>query len=97
MENKKFRVITTKDANGNPVRKFVSYDEEVPEPECFQYGDYKLVDEDKIQEAKEEHLKNIFDTIKEVAKDDRFWIVKKCGDNKCTVGWKIDFPQMYTK
>ena len=97
MENKKFRVITTKDTNGNYVKKFVPYDEEVPEPECFQYGDYVVVNEDQIQEAKEELLKQIFDVIKEVANDDRFWIVKKCEDNKCTVGWKIDLPQMYTK
>jgi SepF-like predicted cell division protein (DUF552 family) len=97
MENEKFRLITVKDENGNPVRKFVHYDEEVPEPECFVYGDYVVVDEDQIQEAKEEHLKKIFNTIKEVAKDDRFWIVKKGKDNKFIVGWKLDFTQMYTK
>ena len=97
MENKKFRVITVKDANGNPIIKFVPYDEEAPEQECFQCGDYVVVDEDQIQEAKEDLLKGIFDTIKEVAKDDRFWIVKKLNDNKFTVGWKLDFPQMYSK
>ena len=97
MKNIKYRVISEKDNNGNLVKRFVPYDEESPEQECFQYGDYVVVDEDQIQEAKEELLKGIFDTIKKVAKDDRFWIVKKLNDNKFTVGWKLDFPQMYSK
>ena len=97
MENKKFRRSIAKDENGNPIQKFVPYDEKGSELECFVYGDYVVVDEDQIQGAKEEHLKSIFNTIKEVAKDDRFWIVKKRKDNKFIVGWKIDFTQMYTK
>lgn len=97
MESKKFRVITVKDENGKPVQKFVPYDQEAPEQECFEYGDYVVVDEEQIQEAKEVLLQDIFNTIKEVAKDDRFWIVKKREGNKCTVGWKIDFTQMYSK
>ena len=56
-----------------------------------------MVDEDQIQEAKDELLVRLFDTIKKVAKDDKFWIVKKNEDGKCTVAWKIEFPQMYTK
>ena len=109
MENKKFRVITTKDENGNPVRKFVPYDEEAPEPECHQYGDYVKVKEDQIQEAKEALLVQLFDMLKEIAKDDKFWIVKRASDfdnsilgrpagfadDDVTVGYKIDLPQMY--
>lgn len=35
--------------------------------------------------------------IQEVAKDDRFWIVKDMDEEgMVTVGWQIDFPQMYT-
>ena len=96
MEDKKFRVITDKDENGNPVRKLVPYDE-VPEPECHMYGNYVLVDEDHIQAAKDELLVSLFETIKEIAKNDKFWIVKQNEGNKYSVAWKIDFPQMYTE
>ena len=70
---------------------------EAPEQESFTYGDFVVIDEHQIQEAKEVLLEDMFCAIKEIAKDDRFWIVKKRDDNKCTVAWKIDFPQMYTK
>lgn len=96
MENKMFRVITEKDVNGNPVRKFVPT-EEVPEPECYVYGDYISVYENQIPAAKNELLEMLFHTIKEIAQNDKFWIVKQKEDGKYTVGWKIDFPQMYTK
>jgi hypothetical protein len=96
MENKKFNIIISKDENGNLIKKFAPFDEN-HQVECFQYGDYVMVDEDQIQEAKEELLVGILNTIKEVAKNDRFWIVKPVDGGKCTVGWKIDFPQMYSK
>ena len=109
MENKKFNVVITKDENGNPVKKFVPCDQEAPKPECHQYGDYMKVKEDQIQEAKDKMLVQLFDMIKELAKDDKFWIVKRASDydgsplgrpagfadDDVTVGYKIDFPQMY--
>ena len=108
MEDKKFRVITEKDENGNHVRKFVPV-EEAPEPECHQYGDYVKVKENQIQEAKDNLLEQLFDMLKELAKDDKFWIVKRASDfdnsilcrpagfadDDVTVGYKIDLPQMY--
>jgi len=108
MENKKFRAITEKGVNGNPIRKFVPI-EEAPEPECHQYGDYLKVKESQIQEAKDALLVQLFDMLKEIAKDDKFWIVKRASDfdnsilgrpagfadDDVTVGYKIDLPQMY--
>jgi arsenate reductase-like glutaredoxin family protein len=38
------------------------------------------VKEDKIQEAKDELLNRFLDTIKELAKDDKFWIIKRAAD-----------------
>ena len=107
MENKKFRVITVKDENGNPVREFVPV-EEAPEPECFVYGGYLWCAADKIQETKEVLLEQMIGTIRELAEKDNFWIVKDSKaftdgpvpvvpENDCTVAWKIDFPQMYTQ
>lgn len=94
MENMKFRHVT-EIVDGNPVRKWVPADK-VPEPECHLYGNYVTCDKDKIQEAKKELIETVFDVIREVAKDDRFWIVKDTAEEgKVTVAWKIDFPQMY--
>ena len=104
MENKTFKVVTTI-ANGNPVRKF----EPLDKPECHQYGDYVKVKEDQIQEAKDALLVQLFDMLKEISKDDKFWIIKRASDfdgsilgrpagfadNDVTVGYKIDLPQMY--
>lgn len=108
MENKKFRVVT-EIVDGKSVRKFVPYDEEAPEPECHQYGGVMKVKEDQIQEAKEALLARLFDMLKEIAKDDKFWFVKRASDfdnsilgrpagfadDDVTVGYKIDLPQMY--
>lgn len=93
MENKKFRVITENDENGNDVTRFVP----IAVPECHVYGDYLKVEESEIAEAKEELLGLLFATIKNIALDDKFWIVKKTEDGQYTVGWKIEFPQMYTQ
>lgn len=94
MENKKFRVVT-EIVDGKPVRKFLPV-EEAKEPECHLYGGYVACGKDEIQAAKDAQLESIFEVIREVAKDDRFWIVKDTGEvGKVTVAWKIDFPQMY--
>ena len=102
MENKTLKVVTTIDENGNTVKKFEL-------PECHQYGDYVKVKESQIQEAKDELLLQLFDMLKELSKDDKFWIVKRASDfdnsilgrpagfadDDVTVGYKIDLPQMY--
>lgn len=96
MESKKFRVVT-EIVDGKPIRKFVPVDE-APEPECHIYGSYVTCDKDQLQAAKDVQLESIFEVIREVAKDDRFWIVKDTAEEgKVTVAWKIDFPQMYGK
>lgn len=106
MENKKFKVVVTTDANGNPVKQFVPL-----EPECHLYGDYVRVKESQLQEAKDQLLVGLFDLIKEIAKDEKFWIIKRASDfdnsllgrpdgfadDDVTVGYKIDLPQMYNK
>ena len=90
MENKNFRKVIVKDDNGNDVTRFGPMEV----TECHVYGDYLKVEESEIAEAKEELLGLLFATIREIAKDDKFWIVKKTDDGQYTVGWKIDFPQM---
>ena len=96
MENKKFRVITGTDENGNPIRKFVPYDEGEHSPQFAVYGNYVVVDEAQIAAAKKELLQDLFYVIEELAKKDSFWIVKNHEENKCSVAWKIHIPQMDT-
>ena len=72
----------------------------------MQYGNYVATDRNGIQKAKEAMLEDLIGTIRELAKRDDFWIVKRCypanplddilaaGGNHCTVGWKIDIPHM---
>ncbi len=93
MENKKFRKVIVKDDNGNDVTRFVPMEV----PECHVYGGYLKVKEAEIPETKEVLLDQMLDTIREIAKDDKFWIVKKTEDGQYIVGWKIEFPQMYTQ
>lgn len=96
MENMKFGLVTEV-VDGKTVRKWVPADK-VPEPECHLYGDYLTCGKDVIRETKKELIETVFDVIREVAEDDRFWIVKDADEEgKVTVGWKIDFPQMYGK
>lgn len=95
MENMKFGLVTEV-LDGKTVRKWVPADK-VPEPECHLYGDYFTCGKDVIRETKKELIETVFDVIREVAEDDKFWIVKKTEDGQYTVGWKIDFPQMYGK
>ena len=109
MENMKFRPVT-EIVDGKPVRKWVPVDE-APEPECHQYGGYLKVKEEQIPETKEVLLEQLFDMLREIAKDDKFWIVKRASDfdnsilgrpagfsdDDVTVGYKIDLPQMYAQ
>lgn len=72
----------------------------------MQYGNYAAADRSSIQLVKDSLLENLIDTIRELAKRDDFWIVKRCdpanplddilvaNGNDCTVGWKIDIPHM---
>ena len=79
-------------------KKFVFKNaEEAPAPNwgCV-YGYYERCEEDKIEEAKAVLLEQMIDMIREVAKKDEFWIVKKA-DDAYTVGWKAKFPQMLPK
>jgi hypothetical protein len=74
-----------------------------------QYGGYVWADADNLEKAKAELLEVMFNEIREIAKKDAFWIVKKVDANDpigligCptayrekpyTVGWKVHFPQM---
>lgn len=71
------------------------------------YGGYVKCGADETEKAKELLLEELFYTIRELAKQDDFWIVKKPEDfidvlnpdpvlkeNEVTVAWKIHFPQM---
>lgn len=54
-----------------------------------QIGDYTFLENGKtVEEAKKELLERMMETIKDVAQDDRFWIVKED-----SVGWKMAIPQ----
>ena len=86
---------------------FKPYEEEPETTTCCVYGGYKWSEEDGIEEAKAELLEEMFDTIRELAKRDDFWIIKK-GDenlpcpidgmeNPYTVGWKVSFDPMGQK
>lgn len=71
--------------------------EEVPEANwCCTYGDHARCEEGEIEETKAELLEQMIDMIREVAKKDEFWIIKKA-DDAYTVGWKAEFPQMLPK
>ena len=72
------------------------------------YGDTIFAQEDLIPKAKEVLLEQMIDTIRELAKQDNFWIVKRKEDFKdypigiysayedgeASVAWKIHIPQM---
>lgn len=72
------------------------------------YGDHIFAKEDLIPKAKEALLEQIVDTIRELAKQDNFWIVKRKEDFKdypigiysayedgeASVAWKINIPSM---
>lgn len=72
----------------------------------MQYGNYAFTDKAHIQEVKDELLEGLIETIRELAKQDEFWIVKHLDEgnplnaqamadgHETTVGWKITIPQM---
>lgn len=82
-------------------------EEETAATTCCVYGGYKWCEEAGIDEVKAELLEEMFDTIRELAKRDDFWIIKKLDENlPCpiagmenphTVGWKVTFDQMGQK
>lgn len=103
-----------KDENGKLVRKWVKQGEEGKDPDVLyqvatQFGEYLWTDEEHMEEAKKALLESMFDCIRNLAKIDKFWIVKHVDkndplstlgcpmdnkDNAATVAWKISFPQM---
>lgn len=79
------RIGYIKDENGKLVRKFVKEDEVGKDPDVLflvsaHLGDYTYADEDNIEEAKAALLENMFNAIRELAKNDKFWIVKTVDD-----------------
>ena len=67
------------------------------------HGNYVVLTPDgSLSDAKAALLEQIHSTIDELAKDDRFWIVKDCSPEiypnattgSRTVAWKIETPQM---
>lgn len=72
----------------------------------MQYGNYTVADRNGIQQAKNEMLQDLIDTVRELAGQDDFWLVKQFNHTDLpggaliddgeyyTVGWKIDIPQM---
>jgi hypothetical protein len=46
--------------------------------------------------AKEQRLIDAMRFVTKLAKKDEFWIIKKV-NGLCTVGWKVEFPQMLPK
>lgn len=100
--NPKFIVIESVDDTGKPVRKFVPADQSQERTFYAVYGDYIRVDMDReqyakcdaIRQAKDELLEQLIGCIRELAKNDDFWIVKEVDEHTKTVGWKVYFPQM---
>ena len=71
--------------------------EEAPDPNwCGVYGNYAQCEADEIEGAKAVLLEDMIGMIRELAKKDEFWIVKKV-NGVPTVGWKAEFPQMLPK
>lgn len=72
-----------KDENGNFVRKFIKDgedDSEVLYHVVAEFGEFAWVDEGHIQEAKDILLERMIESIRELAKRDDFWIVKRPSD-----------------
>lgn len=63
----------------------------------WMYGAWQKVSVENIQEAKDELLEALVNNIRELAQDDKFWIVKPVGGGQNTVAWKIAFPHMEPK
>ena len=60
---------------------------------CCVYGNFAQCEEADIEKTKLHLLDNMMDVIRELAKKDEFWIVKKV-DDAYTVAWKAEFPQL---
>ncbi len=74
-----------KDESGKLVRKWVKEGEEGKDPDVLHqvsslFGDYIWTDEEHMEDAKEELLEGLFNAIRELAKNDKFWIVKREAD-----------------
>ena len=74
-----------KDENGKLVRKWVNEGEEGKDPEVLyqvtsQFGDYIWTDDEHMDEAKDVLLERMIDTIRNLAKLDEFWSVKREAD-----------------
>ena len=69
-----------RDENGKLVRKFVEEGQKNNPDILYHvgatFGDYTCVEEERIEEAKAELLDRMLDAIRELAKNDKFWIVK---------------------
>lgn len=105
-----YRQVFIPGENGNYVRKFMAEEEAAKNPDVrYQMeavlGSYQLTDKEHIEKTKAVLLDQLIDSIKELAKNDAFWIVKEPSDlenndGKYSVGWKVSFPQferLYTK
>ena len=72
-----------KGENGELIRKFIrdgEDDSEVLFRVVAEFGDYLWTDDEHMEEAKEALLEHLFSTIKNLAKNDRFWLVKRLSD-----------------
>ena len=73
------------------------------------FGNYLKVKADDVEEAKKALLEEMILSIRDISKDERFWIVKSAEDfgtgpyvthpqdfkdDEITVAWKVHFPQM---
>ena len=93
-----------KDENGKLVHKWIQEGDEGKDPDVLyhvtpQFGDFVFTDDEHMDEAKKAFLEQMFNTIKNLAKLDEFWLVKREADSastdaKCMLGWKISFPQL---
>ena len=72
-----------KGENGELIRKFIRDGEDDPEVlfhVVAEFGDYLWTDDEHMEEAKEALLEHLFCSIKNLAKNDRFWLVKRLSD-----------------
>lgn len=105
-----YRQVFIPGENGNYVSKFMAEEEAAKNPDVrYQMeavlGSYQLTDKEHIENTKAVLLDQLIDSIKELAKNDAFWIVKEQSDHEnndgeYSVGWKVSFPQferLYTK
>ena len=63
---------------------------------CSLYGNYAICVEGAIDKTKDCLLEQMFDTIRELAKKDEFWIVKKVSDSNLSCQIAADPDKTYT-